>query len=155
MRCLACISLVAVLSACAEQGGQPANTADSAQMAAPAAGVNLADIAGTWNVQAMPADRDTVLVSFQMIATADQAGWQFILPDRPPIPVQVLSVDGDSVVTHAGPFESVLRPGQQVETHTVFRVQGGTLNGTIVARYPGVTTADSVTNLRITGTKGM
>jgi hypothetical protein len=155
MRRFACICVVAAVLGCADRGSPPATTADSAQMAAPAAaGINLADLAGTWNFTTMPEDRDTVLVTYQLVATADQNGWQILLPNRPPVPAQVLAAEGDSIVLHAGPFESVLRPGQQVTTHTVLRMQGDRLVGTLKAMYQ-VTTADSVAMLRTEGTRGM
>jgi len=57
------------------------------------------------------------------------------LANREPIPVRVVAVGGDSVVTEAGPFESVLRPGQMVTTRTVGHYKGDTMTGTIEARY--------------------
>ena len=74
-----------------------------------------------------------------------------ILPGRPPTPMRV-TVDGDSIMTAAGPFESVLRPGTQVSTNGVLRLVNGMLNGTLVAHY--VTAgSDSVVRLRTEGTR--
>jgi hypothetical protein len=64
----------------------------------------------------------------------------------------VLLVDGDSVVAEAGPFESALRPGVMVTTHTVARLEGDMLTGTLVAHYGG-TGPDSVLRGRIQGTR--
>jgi hypothetical protein len=157
MRRFACVccAVVLVLGACSEPSNQPAAGADSAQMAPPPAGVNLADLAGTWNFNTRAETGDSVLVTYQVVMTPTTDGWQLLLPNRPPVPMQVLAVAGDSVVTHAGPFESVLRAGVQVTTHTVLHFQGNSsAAGTIVARYT-VTTADSVVNLRTDGTKSM
>ena len=78
-------------------------------------------------------------------------GWTITLPGRPPVPVTV-STSGDSVMTMAGPMESVLRKGVQVTTHGVFRLSGGAMVGTTVAHY-ATTGADSVLRLRNAGTK--
>jgi hypothetical protein len=126
-------------------------------MAPPApAGPNLADLAGTWNFRVMPATGDSVLVTNQIVMTATTDGWQLLLPNRPTVPVHVGTVAGDSVVLHAGPFESVLRPGNQVSTEIILHFQGtNAASGIIIARYPGATTADSVVTLRTDGTKTM
>ena len=52
----------------------------------------------------------------------------------------------------AGPYESVLRKGVKVTTHSVFRLQDGKLVGTTVAHY-AIKGADSVRNLRSEGTR--
>ncbi len=69
-----------------------------------------------------------------MVATADPSGWTFNFPKRDPIPARV-TAEGDSVVIDAGPYESVLRKGVQVSTHTVTRMDGDRLTGTTVATY--------------------
>jgi hypothetical protein len=56
-------------------------------------------------------------------------------PKRKPIPVRVIAVAGDSIVTEAGPYESFLRKGVQVRTRAVSRLQDGKLVGTIEARF--------------------
>jgi hypothetical protein len=57
------------------------------------------------------------------------------LPGRKPVPVRVVAVAGDSIVTEAGPYESVLRKGVQVSTRNVSRLRDGKLVGRIEARY--------------------
>jgi hypothetical protein len=113
--------------------------------------MNLASVAGSWNMQTMPADRDTVLVSYVLTATADTAGWTLTFPGRAPIPIRILAVAGDSVVSEAGPYESALRPGVQVTTTTVNRMEGDALVGTTVARYSAG--PDTVLHLRSRGTR--
>ncbi len=119
--------------------------------AAPAA-ISLAEVAGKWNVRTMTESGDSTLVTFEMVATADNSGWTMTFPKRKPIPVRVVAVDGDSLVTEAGPFESALRKGVQVTTRTVNRLQDGKLVGATVARYAGGG-PDSVRNLRFEGTR--
>ena len=62
------------------------------------------------------------------------------------MPVRV-TVDGDSIMTASGPYESVLRKGVQVTTQSVLRRQDGKLVGMTIARYQGAA-ADSVVRLR-------
>ena len=52
-----------------------------------------------------------------------------------PVPVRVVAVAGDSIVTEAGPYESFVRKGLQVTTRTVSRLEGDKLVGTVEARY--------------------
>lgn len=113
---------------------------------------SLADVAGRWAVRTMAQGSDSVLVSFEMAAGADTSGWAFHFPEREPVPVRVVAVAGDSVVTDAGPYASVLRPGVQVSVHSVLRLQDGKLVGTSVARYSSAG-ADSVVTLRTEGTR--
>jgi hypothetical protein len=119
---------------------------------APPAGISLADVAGSWTLTTWNEARDSALVTAELMATADTTGWMIHLPNRDPIPVRVLSVAGDSIVTEAGPYESVLRKGVKVWTHNVYRLQGGKLVGTIVAHY-STKGADSVRTLPTEGTR--
>jgi hypothetical protein len=132
---------------CSKKEAAPA--ADT-MAAAPTPMVNLADVAGTWEVKAMREGTDSVLVTYTMTATGTTDGWTINLANRPPMPARV-TVSGDSIMIDAGPYESVLRKGVQVTTHGVARLQGGMLMGTTVAHYSAG--PDSVVNLRIEGTK--
>ena len=112
-------------------------TAASAQQHAPMqhAGIKLSDVTGTWDTKSMVGPKDSVVVEFVVTATADRKGWTIKLANRDPIPVRVVAVGGDSVVTEAGPYESILRPGQMVTTHQVGHYKGDTMSGTVEARY--------------------
>ena len=156
---LACA--VALFAAC---GGTDADdTADTAGMAdtmgvgmqtpmpAPAA-LSLANVAGRWNVRAVPESGDTTPTTFVLTATADSTGWTTTFPDRAPLATRVVAVGGDSVVTEVGPYESVRRRGVQVRTRSVVRMDADRLTGTAVARYQ-TTGADSVLRLRLEGTR--
>jgi hypothetical protein len=101
---------------------------------APSATISLADVAGKWKVRSTDEDGGNVLET-GLVATADTSGWTMTSPNRKPIPVRVVAVAGDSIVTEAGPFESFIRKGVQVTTRTVNRLQDGKLVGTIEARY--------------------
>lgn len=94
-------------------------------------------IAGAWameNTVKTAAGKDTVVKSL-VTATADANGWVTHLPGRDPIPTRVVAMGGDSVVTEAGPFQSVARPGQTVTTHETLHFKDDAIWGTIEARY--------------------
>jgi hypothetical protein len=114
-----------------------------------AAGLSASDLAGTWDLRAYPAGSDSA-VTYQVVATADPAGWTMRMPGREPVGIRV-TIAGDSLVTVTGPFESVLRPGVMVTTTMVARLENGRMVGTMVARYEGAG-ADSVLTGRIEGT---
>jgi hypothetical protein len=112
----------------------------------------LTDVAGTWTVRSVPETGDTTTTTFRMVAKGDSAGWVQLYSNRKPIPIRIVQVAGDSVVTESGPFESVRRKGLQVRTHSVWRLQGDRLVGSTVARYT-TTKSDSVLRLRSEGTR--
>ena len=69
-----------------------------------------------------------------------------------PVPVRVVAVGGDSIVTEAGPYESFVRKGVKVTTRIVNRLDGGKLVGTIEARYT-TKGGDSVVQRRSEGVR--
>jgi hypothetical protein len=97
------------------------------------------------------AGSDSTLLTFVFNATGDPSTWAFNFPGRPPVPVRV-TMDGDSIMTAAGPYESLLRKGVQVSTNGVLRLQGGKLVGATTAHYT-TSGADSVLQLRSEGTR--
>lgn len=151
MRHLVSCCCAVVLIGCAKSEEQPARDTPAAAPATPAT-ISLGDVAGKWAVRNMTESGDSTLVSFEMVATANTSGWTLNFPNRKPVPVRVIAVDGDSIVTEAGPFESMLRKGVQVRSRTVNRLQDGKLVGTTVARY-ATSRPDSVLRLRFEGTR--
>lgn len=151
-RALCC---AAALGGCTKAEKQPATDTAAGVAATPVtpapAAISLADLAGTWRVRGMSETGESALVTFEINATADPSGWTFNLPNRKPIPVRVTAA-GDSIVTEAGPYESVLRKGVQVTTRGVMRLEGGKLVGTTVARY-ATAGPDSVLRIRTEGTR--
>lgn len=129
--------LIGLLLAC---GKAETPRSDTSAVTPPAA-VDLASLAGTWNLRTTPDGRDTVITS-EILATGSTEGWTMTMPGQQPVPVRV-RVDGDSIMTEAGPFPSVLRKGAMVTTNAVYHVQDGKLVGTLVAHYTG-TGPDSV-----------
>jgi hypothetical protein len=121
--------------------------------APPAATLAMADVAGTWTSSVMRMDSDSVVLTYELTASADPTQWTITFPGRPPVPVRP-TVDGDSIMTETGPYESALRKGQQVTTRGVFRIVNGEMVGTTTAHY-STTGADSVATFRTRGTKKM
>lgn len=145
----------AVLAGCAKKDEAAVDTtADTAAVTtAPApTPVNLADVAGKWNVRAVPTSgTDTSATNSVITATSTTSGWTITFPGRQPIPMTV-TVDADSIMTAAGPYPSVRRRGVQVTTNGVMRLEGGNLVGRTTAHFK-VTGPDSVLVLTTTGTR--
>lgn len=149
MRSILASAALLTLIACGKSNDQAAAADTAAAMPAP---ITFADVAGKWNVKTMAMGSDSALLNFEINAGADASGWTFTFPGKDPVPVRVVEVAGDSITTEAGPYESALRPGVQVSTHSVMRLADGKLVGATVARY-NVATADSVILLHTEGTR--
>ena len=152
MRRFMIVCSAAVLAGCAKKDDTPA--ADTTAMAPPAAPapLSLADVAGKWSVKVMPQSGDSVLLTYELNATADTTGWTITFPNRQPVALRVMAVTGDSVVSEAGPYESALRRGVQVRTRSVNRLEGGKLMGWTTATYAS-NAPDSIVQLRSEGTR--
>ncbi|MEP7324656.1 MAG: hypothetical protein ABI836_01800, partial [Gemmatimonadota bacterium] len=79
------------------------------------------------------------------------SGWSMVVAGRPPVPIRVRPMAGDSVVSESGPYPSFLRKNVQVWTHNVNRLVDGHLIGNTVAHYSRG--ADTVVYLRSDGTR--
>ena len=155
MRRLAVVIITALAVACAQQDEEANVVPDTTRMLpAPATpGFSLADVAGSWNFEVRPLDKDSVVAAYQLWATADTSGWKMKFDDRnDTMKVHVMPVAGDSIVTHFGPYSSRLRSNVQVQTETVYRRQGDRLVANITAHY-SVSTPDSLVYLRAEGTR--
>ncbi len=139
---------------CSRPADKPADTTvgEAPAMEESPAAISLADVAGTWKVRSTMEGKEETVVTYDMVATADRSGWSINFPDRKPIPVRIVAVEGDSIVSEAGPFESALRKGVQVRTHVVSRLQDGKLVGTTTARYQ-VSGPDTLARLKFEGTR--
>jgi hypothetical protein len=139
-----------IMLGCERETAEEATEEQAADTVASAATISLADVAGTWDMRAVPeAGADTTTTVFQIQARAD--GWTLMLPDRDPIEAIVIP-SGDSILVDAGPFWSVRRDSVMVSTNSVFRLAGDRLVGTMVAHYQ-TTDADSVLRLHVEGTR--
>lgn len=157
MRRFAFLLSVAAVLGCARTDTDTADTtamgdtAMGAGMPAPApTPISLTDVAGRWNVQST-APGDTAPVNYVLTATGTRSGWTITFPNRRPIPARIVEVAGDSIIMEAGPFNSVRRPGVQVRSRQVFRIQDGRLVGTVEARY--ARGPDTLVILRTEGTR--
>jgi len=129
--------------------GTTSATSGGAMAAAPIA---LADVAGNWKFRAVPTSgTDTSATEYTLTATGAADGWKITYANGTTVPVRV-TASGDSLITVAGPFQSVRRKGVQVTTNGVFRRDGDRLVGTSVAHYV-TKSADSVLTLRAEGTR--
>ena len=140
-----------LLLACAREEPIEEQAIEEEPVTESAATISLADVAGTWNVLAVTEAGDSV-PAFQLVVTADQSDWTMNAPNRPPIAVRVIAVDGDSIVVESGPYESLLRPGVQVTTESVYRLEGDRLVSHTVAHFE-TTEPDSVVRVRAEGTR--
>ncbi len=147
----------AILAGCAKKEEAAVDTSAMAASTttpapAPPAAINLADVAGKWDVRSVPTSgTDTSATTYVLTATSADSGWTITFPGRKPMAVQVRT-DADSIMMNAGPFPSVRRKNVQVTTNGVLRLQDGNLAGSTTAHY-NVKTADSVLVLTTTGTR--
>ncbi len=145
---------IALLGCAQEETSEDEMVEDTTAMAPEPAGASLADFAGTWTFTGTTEGGQTP-PPYELTATADQSGWTFRFPDFPdrePIPVRVVEASGDSVVTETDWFESALRPGLQVWTRAVYRLEGDRMTGDLVAHYE-TTEPDSVITIAVEGTR--
>jgi len=101
-----------------------------------AAQMKMSDIAGVWDAKTMAGPKDSVVVTEVLTMTADGKGWTMMFPGRTEaVPVKVVAMGGDSVVTDAGPYPSALRAGQMVTVHMTAHFKGDSMWGTALATY--------------------
>ncbi|HZI23181.1 MAG TPA: hypothetical protein VFD76_11705 [Gemmatimonadales bacterium] len=99
-------------------------------------GIKLSDVAGVWHEKTMVGAKDSVVLTIALKATASDKGWTMACPGHAPVPVRIVTVGGDSIVTEAGPYPSCLRPGATVTTlRTVSHFKGNSMWGTFDATY--------------------
>jgi hypothetical protein len=137
---LAAAALAACTAEVKEEGEQGMAAGSVVEMIA------FSDVAGKWSVSAMAEGSDSVLLTYEFMATNSDSGWTVTFPGRAPISAHVMPPTADSIVMYVGPYESALRPGVQTTTTAVVRLKGGELTGSAVARY-ATTGADSVLRL--------
>ena len=103
MRAVTSCWIALALVGCTRPADKPAESGqeEAAPAAEAPAGVSLADLAGTWNIRSTVRGKESTVVTYDMVATADRDGWSIKFPDRDPIPVRIVAVEGDSVVSEA------------------------------------------------------
>lgn len=133
-----------------------ADTAAVVDTATPAAAepapMSLDQVAGKWNVRILSAETgDSTLTSYVLDAKADTAGWTFQFPTGAPLPMRIVTMGGDSLVTEAGPFDSRLQKGLKVNSRVTWRLRDGKLTGAVVSNYN--TSPPTTRNLIAEGTR--
>jgi len=153
----ALLLVIPVMLACSKKD-EPAADTTAAMAAAPPAAAPAAvtpapmNVAGNWTVTVMPEKKDTVLLTYKLVATNDKTGWKMTLPNRPQMEPRIVSMDNDSIVIDNGPYSSVLRKNIMVTTHSTMHMEGDKLVGITIAHYKSKT-ADSVAVLRTTAVR--
>jgi hypothetical protein len=154
MRITVLLGIALVTAACSTKEAPPA--ADTSAMtvgAAEPAPLSLESVAGTWNFNVMPMDKDTVLTTHVLTASADPAAWSVLQPSGETFKLREVTLAGDSITTVAGPFKSGVRANMTVsDLRTTYHVQDGKLMGIGTAHYQ-TTGPDSVRQFRFEGTK--
>ncbi len=150
---LLCCAILLVGCAKTDTAADSTMAVDSAIPAATMepAPISLQQVAGKWDVRIMAETGDSTLTTYVLDAKPETAGWSFTFPNRAPIPMHVMAVAGDSIVTEAGPFDSQLQKGVKVHSVVTWRLQDGKLMGAIVSHYE--TKPPSTRNLRAEGTR--
>jgi hypothetical protein len=146
---------VAILAGCSKPDNRDAATAGAdtgmSAGAEAATSISLSDLAGKWQTRSTN-ESGAVVGEAVLLATADSSGWTLTFPKQKPIPVRVLAVAGDSIVTETGPYASTMRKGAQITTRAVNRLQNGKLVATLEVRSR-LAGQDSVFHLRVEGTR--
>ena len=146
-------SIVLVGCSKADTAADSAAAVDTATpVAAEPAPMSLDQVAGKWNVRILSAETgDSTLTSYVLDAKADTAGWTFQFPTGAPLPMRIVSMGGDSLVTEAGPFDSRLQKGLKVNSRVTWRLRDGKLSGAVVSDYN--TNPPTTRNLIAEGTR--
>jgi hypothetical protein len=151
---IACSTALLIVG-CAKKEQPAADTTTAAAAPAPAPAprtIALADVAGKWQVRAVPeSGTDTTATTYVLTATADTSGWSLAFPSGLKVPLHI-QASGDSVIQTTGEFASQRRKGVKVKTEGSFKLQDGKLVGRSTAHYSKAG-PDSVLHLRIEGTK--
>jgi hypothetical protein len=93
--------------------------------------------AGKWNGRATVGANDSVLIVFAFTIAPDGKSATMGFYNQDPIPAHIVAVGGDSMVTEAGPFQSVLKPWESViSLLSVAHFKGDKMWGTFEAAYP-------------------
>jgi hypothetical protein len=108
----------------------------AATAGAQGSGIKLSDVTGKWAVKASVGPNDSVVVTSVTNATANPKTWTLVYPNRDPIPMRIVASGGDSIVTEAGPYPSMLMKGKTVTVlHSVGHYKGDTMTGWFEAHY--------------------
>jgi len=116
-----------------------------------AANVSLAQMIGTWHGKSMPEHKDTVLATWTLDAPADSSKWTITMSNGQTIPLHIVAIAGDSVVSQLGPYKNAANNGQVETTRSVTRIQADKIVGIAETRLGS--NPDSVVRIRLQGAK--
>jgi hypothetical protein len=116
-----------------------------------AANVSLAQMIGTWHGKSMPEHKDTVLGTWTLQAPADSSKWTVTMSNGQTIPLHVVAIAGDSVVSQLGPYKNAANDGQVETIRSVTRIRADKIVGIAETRL--ASNPDSVVRVRLEGTK--
>lgn len=152
---LAVVCCAVTIGGCMKESPKVAETAkgEITPQPAPVATLTFADLAGKWNVNAIPEWNDTLVTHVVINATPDSTGWTIVYPPNPtPIKASKVTLSGDSVILDWGPYMSARRKGMKALSHDIYHLRDGKLVGYSSSHYVGAP-ADSTLKLRLEGTR--
>ena len=152
---LALVCCAVTIGGCMKESPKVAETAkgEITPQPAPVATLTFADLAGKWNVNAIPEWNDTLVTHVVINATPDSTGWTILYPPNPkPIKASKVTLSGDSVILDWGPYMSARRKGMKALSHDIYHLRDGKLIGYSSSHYVGAP-ADSTLKLRLEGTR--
>jgi hypothetical protein len=135
LRPLTVLMVATVLAGC--------GTSDQEAADGVSGGPTLADFAGSWDLRLMPEGAPET-VQARIVGTGSAMGWTLFLEGRDPIPAMA-RIEGDSLISHSDPYESVLRPGTTVEVRSALILRGDEVTGRFVATYQTAEGEEEVT----------
>ncbi|HEY5061678.1 MAG TPA: hypothetical protein VII52_09095 [Gemmatimonadaceae bacterium] len=106
---------------------------------------------GTWHGKSMPEHKDTVLATWTLDAPADSSKWTITMSNGQTIPLHIVAIAGDSVVSQLGPYKNAANNGQVETTRSVTRIQADKIVGIAETRLGS--NPDSVVRIRLQGAK--
>ncbi|MFL5512319.1 MAG: hypothetical protein ACJ8CN_07785 [Gemmatimonadales bacterium] len=136
-----------------QAGGSPrseTSMASAADTAAASPMASLGAVAGKWQTRAI-SETGATLGTAQLMATPDTTGWTLTFPKQKPVPVRVVAVGGDSIVT-ASQYQDFENKKAQIRNRAVLRFHGEKMTG-ILEGHILIGGSDSLIHARLEGTR--
>ncbi len=157
MRSAMILSSFSILVGCSEANNQVNRSPSSetsmsgdADTAATSPMALLSAVAGKWQTRAI-SEAGATLVTAQLLARPDTSGWTLTFPKQKPVPVRVVAVGGDSIVT-ASQYHDFENKKAQIRERAVLRFHGDKMTGTLEGHIL-MGGSDSLIHARLEGTR--
>ena len=157
MRSATVLCSLCFLASCSKTDGHSGRSpsaetgmAGAADTAATSPAASLNAVAGKWQTRAI-SEAGSTLGTAELKATADTTGWTLTFPKQKPIPLQVVAVGGDSIVT-AAQYQDFENKKAQIRNRAVLRFQGEKMEGTLESHILA-NGSDSLIHARVEGTR--